>query len=535
MAKSINAVEDALKAIVRLLVAVCVAFSLAGALGAQTYPDKPVKIVVPFAPAGPTDVIARIVADKLSASLGKQFYIENRAGAGGNTGTAAVATSPADGYTLIVVSTGFVVNPSLFAKVPYDPVKDFAPISIVAVSPNVMTVHPSVPAKTVQELIALIKANPGKYSFAAPGVGSTPHLSGEIFRMSQGIDMVTVQFTGAGPAIQNTVGGHTPIAFTAMPPAAPQIKEGTLRALVVTSEKRAPGFPDVPTAAEAGLAGQEAYTLTGMLAPAGTPKEIIALLHGEIVKIVAMTDVQKRLDDLGFEVVANTPAQFAERITTEMEKWGKVVREAKLKIDSPVTAAAFGCLAENDKGGPRAALYMRAAFVALFDRGVLCLGASALNRRFRRRGVIIIPEQVERRPAVAVAARWLGRDTGRPEPLEGHRDLGADVDARIEVQHILVVHADAALGDGRTDGPGRVGAVDAIHARSEVERADAQRVHGMAARHPARQARVLGHHGGRRRPGGIDALLGHAGRALPPALLARRGNGVADGLSGAVT
>ncbi len=305
----------------------------AGGALAQSYPDRPVKIVVPFAPAGPTDVIARIVADKLSANLGKQFYVENRAGAGGNTGTGQVATSPPDGYTLIVVSTGFVVNPSLFAKVPYDPIKDFAPISNVAVSPNVLTVHPDVPAKTVKELSDLIKANPGKYSFAAPGAGSTPHLSGEIFRISQGIDLVTVQFTGAGPAIQNTVGGHTPLAFTALPPAAPQIKDGKLRALMVTSEKRVKGLPDVPTAAEAGLAGQEAYTLTGLLAPADTPKEIVNLLHSQIVKIMSDPVVQKRLDDLGFEVVANTPDQFAERIKVELEKWGKVVRDAKIKIE----------------------------------------------------------------------------------------------------------------------------------------------------------------------------------------------------------
>jgi len=321
---------------VRIVVSLAIALAasiVSGGAFAQTYPDRPVKIVVPFAPAGPTDVIARIVADKLSINLGKQFYVENRAGAGGNTGTAAVATSPADGYTLLVASTGFVVNPSLFAKVPYDPVKDFAPISIVAVSPNVMTINPSVPAKTVKELVDLIKANPGKYSFASPGVGSTPHLSGEIFRISQGIDLVTVQFTGAGPAIQNTVGGHTPIAFTALPPAAPQIKDGKLRALVVTSEKRVSGFPDVPTVAEAGLAGQEAYTLTGMLAPAGTPKAIIDLIHGEIVKIVALPDVQKRLDDLGFDVVANSPDQFAARIKTEMEKWGKVIRDAKIRIE----------------------------------------------------------------------------------------------------------------------------------------------------------------------------------------------------------
>jgi len=320
------------KTVLRLGIALAMLLG-AGAAFAQSYPERPVKIVVPFAAAGPTDVIARLMSDKLSASLGKQFYVENRPGAGGNTGTGAVAQSPADGYTLLVTSTGFVVNPSLFAKVPYDPVKDFAPISIVAVSPNVMTVHPSVPAKTVKELVEVIKANPGKYSFAAPGVGSTPHLSGEIFRISQGIDMVTVQFTGAGPAIQNTVGGHTPVAFTALPPAAPQIKDGKLRALVVTSEKRVPSLPDVPTVAEAGLAGQEAYTLTGVLAPAGTPKAIIDQLHGEIVKMVKLPDAQKLLDDLGFEVVANSPTEFAARIKVELEKWGKIIRDAKIKTE----------------------------------------------------------------------------------------------------------------------------------------------------------------------------------------------------------
>ncbi len=319
-----------MKALVRLAIALAT-LAAASAASAQTYPDRPVKVIVPFAPAGPTDVIARIVADKLSVSLGKQFYVENRAGAGGNTGTAAVATSPPDGYTLLVASTGLVVNPSLFAKVPYDPVKDFAPISLIAVSPNVLTVHPSVPAQTVKELVDLIKATPGKYSYASPGVGSTPHLSGEMFRISQDLDLVVVQFGGAGPAIQSTVGGHTPIAVTALPPATPQIKEGRLRGLMVTSQKRVRALPDVPTVAEAGLAGQEAYTLTGLLAPAGTPKAIIDLIHSEIVKIVALPDVQTRLDELGFEVVANSPDQFAAQIKTEMERWGKVIRDAKIK------------------------------------------------------------------------------------------------------------------------------------------------------------------------------------------------------------
>ena len=321
-----------MKSVSRLAVAFAM-FFCAGAAFAQSYPERPVKLIVPFAAAGPTDVIARLVADRLSATLGKQFYVENRPGAGGNTGTAAVAQSAPDGHTLLVASTGLVVNPSLFAKVPYDPVKDFAPITIVAVSPNVMTVHPSVPAKTVKELVAVIKANPGKYSFASPGVGSTPHLSGEIFRISQGVDMVTVQFKGAGPAIQDTVGGHTPIAVTALPPATPMIQEGKLRALFVTSGKRVSALPDVPTAAEAGLAGQEAYTLTGLLAPAGTPEAIVELLHGEIVKMVKLPDVQKRLDSLGFEVVANSPAEFAARIKTELAKWGKVIRDAKIKTE----------------------------------------------------------------------------------------------------------------------------------------------------------------------------------------------------------
>jgi tripartite-type tricarboxylate transporter receptor subunit TctC len=323
-----------LKSIASLAVALAAAAIPLAAL-AQSYPDRPVRVVVGFNAGGPTDVIARIVSDKLSASLGKQFYVVNQPGAGGNTASGMVAQAPGDGYTLMGVSTGFVVNPSLFAKVPYDPVKDFAPITIVAVSPNVISVTPSVPAKTIKELIELIKANPGKYTFAAPGAGSTPHLSGEIFRMTYGLDLPTVQFTGAGPSIQSTVGGHTPVAFSALPSAAAQIKDGLLRALAVTAEKRSESLPDVPTMVEAGYPGQEAYTITGIVAPAATPKEIVTLLHGEIVKIVAMPDVKKRLDDLGFEVLANTPDEFAARIKVEMAKWGKVIHDAKLRVDAP--------------------------------------------------------------------------------------------------------------------------------------------------------------------------------------------------------
>jgi tripartite-type tricarboxylate transporter receptor subunit TctC len=300
----------------------------AGAAFAQTYPDRPVKIVVPFAPAGLTDVVARIVAERLTSSLGQRFYVENRGGAAGNTGTAAVAAAPADGYTLLVTGSGLVVNPGLFANVPYDPVKDFAPISLIAVSPNVIAVHPSVPARSIQELIGLIRANPGTYNYASAGF-----LSGELFRTSQGLDLALVPFRSAGPALQSTIGGHTPIAITALAPATPHIKDGSLRGLLVTSAKRVRALPDVPTAAEAGLSGLETYTLTGMLAPAGTPRPIVDLLHREIARIVALPDVQQRLDDLGFEVVANSPEEFAARIGSELAHWAKIIRDAKIKPD----------------------------------------------------------------------------------------------------------------------------------------------------------------------------------------------------------
>ena len=290
-------------------------------------------MLVPFAAAGPTDVIARLIGQKLGELYGHQLYIENVPGAGGNTGTAQAAKAPADGYTLLVVSTGFMVNPSLYAKVPYDPVQEFAPITLIAASPNVLVVHPDVPAKSVKELIALIKASPGKYSYAQPALGSTPHLGGELFKLTFNLDLAMVPFPGAAPAITSTIGGHTPIAFTALPPAITAAKENKVRALAVMAEQRVSALPDVPTMAEAGVADQEADTLTGIVAPAGTPKEIVDQLQRDIAKIVAQPDIKAKLDALGFRPVANTPAQFATQIKAEMEKWGKVVRAAKLKIE----------------------------------------------------------------------------------------------------------------------------------------------------------------------------------------------------------
>jgi tripartite-type tricarboxylate transporter receptor subunit TctC len=315
-----------LVAFVGLLLSAATAF-------AQNYPSKSVRVVVGFAAGGPTDVIARIVAQKLSDSLHQQFYVENVPGAGGNTASGQVARAAPDGYTIMVVSTGFVVNPSLYARVPYDPVKDFAPVTLVAASPNVVVVHQSVAAKTIPELVQLIRDNPGKYSFAGPGVGSTPHLSGELFRLAFNLDLTHVPFTGAGPAIQSTLGGHTPIAFTALPPALGAVKDGQLRALGVAAEQRVAALPEVPTFAEQGVKGQEADTLTGIVVPAATPKEIVALLHREIAKAVAQGEVKEKLAALGFNPIANTPDEFGTRIKAEIEKWGKVVRDAKLRIE----------------------------------------------------------------------------------------------------------------------------------------------------------------------------------------------------------
>jgi tripartite-type tricarboxylate transporter receptor subunit TctC len=310
-----------------------IALLLADGVAAQTYPDKPVHVVVGFTAGGPTDVIARIVSQKLSEALAQQFYIENIPGAGSNIASGIVAKAAPDGYTLLVISTGFLVNPSLYAKVPYDAVRDFAPITLVAASPNVVSVNPAVPARTIQELIALIRANPGKYSYAGPGIGSTPHLSAELFRIRFGLDLVHVPFAGAAPAVAAVIAGHVPIVFSALPPAVAAIKEGQLRALAVTAASRAAALPDVPTMAEAGVPDQEADTLTGILAPAGTPESIIRRLNSEIKRAVEQPDVRDKLTVLGFEPVLNTPEQFSARIVTEMAKWEKVVRDAHIRID----------------------------------------------------------------------------------------------------------------------------------------------------------------------------------------------------------
>ena len=320
------------------LSAFCASLAIAGFLtapsrAADTYPEHKVRVIVPFAAGGPTDVIGRMVAERLSEAWGQQLYVENMPGAGGNLGVETGARAAPDGYTIVVVSTGFIINPSMYSKIGYDPVKDFAPISLVAASPNVVTVHPSVPAKDLKELIALIKANPGKYSFAQPATGSTPHLSGELFKQTYNLDLVTVPFNGAPLAVNSTLGNHTPIAFTALPPAIGNIKDGSLRGVAVLAKERVAALPDLATNVEEGVSGLESDTLTGIVAPAGTPQAVIEKWHAAIVKMAADPETKKKLDTLGFVPVANSPNEFAERIKLEMARWDKVVKTAGIHVD----------------------------------------------------------------------------------------------------------------------------------------------------------------------------------------------------------
>ena len=309
------------------------AIAIAGASFAQTsgYPNRPVKMIAPFAPGGPVDAVARVLAPKLSEGLGQQFYVENHPGGSGNIGTALAAKAPADGYTILVISSSLVVNPSLFAKLGFDTTSDLAPVSLVGVSPQVLLVHPSVPAASVKELVAWVKASPGQYSYAHAGLGTPGYLAGEMLKQAFGLDMVAVSFNGGGPAITATIGGHTPILYTSISTAAAHIRQGSVRALAVTSAQRSSALPEVPTLAEAGAPDQESEIILGMLVPAGTAAPIIDRLHHEIVNIVATPEVRERLTALGFELIANSPGQFAERIKQEIDKWAKVIEAAGIK------------------------------------------------------------------------------------------------------------------------------------------------------------------------------------------------------------
>ena len=314
------------------LAAMIVAFAATVAtVWAQSYPTHQVRLVVTAAAGGPSDIMARIIAQKLSEAWGQQFIVENMPTGAGNVGVALVAKAPPDGYTILTPTSAIIVNPSLYANLPYDTVRDFAAVTLAAASPHVLTVTPSLPARNVQDLIALVKANPGKYSYASPGTGTTGQLAGELFKLSLKLDLVHVPFNGGAPAATSTIGGHTPIMFSALPTAGAYLKDGTLRALAVTSGKRDPNFPDVPTLAEAGVPNQESEFIQAILVPTGTPKEIIDKLQREIARIVALPEVKQRLAAIGYTPVGNTPEQFAAQIKADVARWAKVIREAGIK------------------------------------------------------------------------------------------------------------------------------------------------------------------------------------------------------------
>lgn len=304
----------------------------AGSAMAQAYPGRSVRVIVPVGAGGANDTSTRLIAQKLSESLKQQFYVENIVGAGGNIGMGQAMKTAPDGYTILSVAPSFVINPTLNPKTPFDPVRDFAPVTLMCATPTVIVAHESLGVGTVKELIALTKANPGKFSYSSAGTGTPAHLAGELFKAAYGVDLIHVPFTGGGPAMNSTVGGHTPVSFPALSTAAPSILGGKVRGLAVMSPKRSPKLPKVPTMVEAGLGDQRADVFVGILLPAGAPRPVVDLLNREIVKALALTDVKQRLATLGFDPIGNSPDEFAAWIKTEVAKWAKVMRDANIKM-----------------------------------------------------------------------------------------------------------------------------------------------------------------------------------------------------------
>jgi tripartite-type tricarboxylate transporter receptor subunit TctC len=301
---------------------------------AETYPAKPLRVIVPGPAGGGLDVIARTLVQRLLRAGRGQFYIENLPGAGGAIGTGNAATAPADGYTVLVTNQDFVIHPLIKAKLPYDPFKSFTPVTLVATAPEVLVVNPSVAARSMPELVALLKANPGKYNYATPGYGTSPHLANErLFRLTLGADVIHVPFQGAPPAVAATISGDTQILHITLPLVAPHIREGKLRALALANVKRAPEFPDIPTLAEAGIPKHEVAFWVGVMAPTGTPEAIIQWLHGQIKEVMSQPQARSSLATLGFELVASTPDQMGNHLRAESDRWSRVVHDANVRVD----------------------------------------------------------------------------------------------------------------------------------------------------------------------------------------------------------
>jgi tripartite-type tricarboxylate transporter receptor subunit TctC len=306
---------------------------IAGA-NAQSYPARPIRIVVPFPPGGIADLFARVIGQKFGETWGQPGVVENRPGAGGNIGAEIVAKSAPDGYTLVTGSIGtHAVNVSLFSKLPYDPIRDFAPVSLIMEAEGLLVVHPSVPVRTVKELIALAKARPGQLAYASAGYGTAAHLSGELFKSMAKVDLVHVPYKGNVPAITDLIAGQTSLLFATMPTVLPQVQAGRLKALAVTSSTRSPVTPQLPTIAEAALPGFSVTNWIGFFAPAGTPREVVLKLNGEVARIMQAPDIQKRLVAEGAKFTPWTPDQFAAFVKSELAKWAKVVKEAGIRVD----------------------------------------------------------------------------------------------------------------------------------------------------------------------------------------------------------
>ena len=296
------------------------------------YPSRPIRFMVPFPAGGPTDVIARITAQKLTEAWGQQIVVDNRSGAGGNIGIGIAANSAPDGYTVLFVSSAYFVNPGLYKQVPYDPYKSFIPVSNIAASPHAFFTHPSQPVKTLPELIDLVKKEPRKYSMATPGIGTTPDLNAHLLRLDAKLDIVLVPYSGGAPSMAAVLANQVPFGCQAIPPLMTHIKGGRLRALALTTAKRSSLLPDVPTMAEVGFKGHEAETIQGFLVPAGTPNAIVIRLHSETVRIVALPDVKAKILELGFDIVASSPQEFAAQVKREVPKWTRVVKDAGIQV-----------------------------------------------------------------------------------------------------------------------------------------------------------------------------------------------------------
>jgi tripartite-type tricarboxylate transporter receptor subunit TctC len=298
---------------------------------AQTYPSRPVRVVVPFAPGGPTDIFARIITQKLSERFGKQFYVDNVPGATGNVGTAQVAKAAPDGHTILICVTNLVTNPLMFSTVQYDPFKDFEPISLPVIADVAFVIHPSIPATTVAGLVTEIRSGKSKFSYASGGVGSITHLMGEQLKQSLGLDIVHVPYGGGGPSVASVVANHTQMAFSSTPQVVPHVKDRALRALAVVGKRRSRSLADVPTMIEAGFPQSQGDQWVGVLGPAGTPKEIVSLLNREIEAAMALPETQERFAVLGYEVVGGAPEHLTAQIKADFDIWAKVIKAGNLK------------------------------------------------------------------------------------------------------------------------------------------------------------------------------------------------------------